>query len=84
MSELLKAYLLMNEKNCPSLKLYPDDHKPIQEISNEQLISFLYLDRYSALSFHPNEIICEVLKRMNDVSPLLPIEEIDWGNPITP
>lgn len=58
--------------------------KKVRDFTNEELI--FYLNRNEDI--RPSyliEIISEILRRMDEKTPLLPEEEeVDWGNPLTP
>lgn len=58
--------------------------KKVRDFTNEELI--FYLNRNEDI--RPSyliEVISEILRRMDEKTPLLPEEEeVDWGNPLTP
>lgn len=58
--------------------------KKVRDFTNEELI--FYLNRNEDIRpSYMIEIISEILRRMDEKTPLLPEEdEVDWGNPLTP
>lgn len=58
--------------------------KKVRDFTNGELV--FYLNRNQDIRpAYLIEIISEILRRMNEKTPLLPKEEeVDWGNPLTP
>lgn len=58
--------------------------KSLKEYTNEELILFLNRNEVTELSRMAG-IVSEILRRMNEIKPLLPKEvESDWANPLVP
>lgn len=56
--------------------------KKIKDYTTLELINLL--NNYENISYHKkSNLSLELLRRMNEITPLLPKEE-DWGNPLTP
>jgi len=59
-------------------------YSSLREYTNAELIELLQHNNTLELRCLSG-ILSEILRRMNEISPLLPLkEEQDWGNPITP
>lgn len=58
-------------------------HKDLKDYTNAELISYLDNNTTVDLSMMAG-LLSEVLRRMNKIKPLLPEEEKDWSNPLTP
>lgn len=58
-------------------------YKSLPDYTNEELMFYINNNMTVDLSMMAG-ILSEILRRMNQIKPLLPEEEKDWGNPLTP
>jgi len=58
-------------------------YRSLPDYTNEELIGYLNNNMTTDLSMMAG-LLSEILRRMNERSPLLPEDNQDWGNPLTP
>lgn len=61
-------------------KLIP--YKSLRNYTNAELMSYLRDNECTDLSMMSG-LLSEILRRMNEIKPLLDEENQDWGNPLT-
>lgn len=58
-------------------------YRSLRDYTNEELISYLNNNMTTDLQMMAG-LMSEILRRMNEKSPLLTSEDEDWGSPIVP
>lgn len=58
-------------------------YKGLPDYTNEELIYYINNNMTVDLSMMAG-ILSEILRRMNEKKPLLPPDDTDWANPLTP